>query len=218
MSAGRESVPRNIQFVVNLDSPETENEDIPLECVPVTLMNMTGSKKNEHHRETFFNFFVVRDGIISFSLRDFTMTCNLVISVSFLAMLYQACSEEQLQCNFELDNLNIPMISDVVALPIFDRVFILLNTIYFMGVHQVNIRAFYKRLNDAGVSELHNDLLFYAGMASCFSLPLIGVFDCNNFPLLHYMFAGTFFLAAGLYTYFVANLMYKQKEKFPVSD
>lgn len=75
----------------------------------------------------------------------------------------------------------IPMISDVVALPFFDRVFILLNTIYFMGVHQVNVRAFYKRLNDAGVEELKNDLLFYAGMTSCFSLPLIGVFDCNNY-------------------------------------
>ena len=52
------------------------------------------------------------------------------------------------------------MISDVVALPIFDRIFVLLNTMYFMGVHQVNVRAFYKRLDDAGIYERVNRMLF----------------------------------------------------------
>ncbi len=96
------------------------------------------------------------------------------------------------------------MISDVVALPVYDRFFILLNTIYFMGVHQVNIRAFYKRLNDAGVEEITNDCLFHTGMISCFSLPLIGVFDCHNFKMLHYICAGLFFITAGSYSYKIA--------------
>ena len=152
-------------------------------------------------RGEFFNFFIVKDGVISYSLRDLTTMCTFVISLSFLAMLYLACSEEKLQCSFKLGNLIIPMISDVVALPVFDRVFILLNTIYFMGVHQVNVRAFYKRFFDASINQTQNDFLFYMGMTSCFSLPLIGVFDCNNFKTWHYLFAFLFFSSASIYSY-----------------
>ena len=82
-----------------------------------------------------FNFFLVDDGVISFSLRDLTIVSTVVISIAFLAMLYTACSNEMLQCSFTGEKIIIPTISDVIALPVFDRVFILLNTIYFMGVH-----------------------------------------------------------------------------------
>ena len=110
------------------------------------------------------------------------------------------------------------MISGVVALPFFDRIFILLNTIYFMGVHQVNVRAYYKRLADAGISEQYNDYLFYLGLTSCISLPLIGVFDCHNFRPFHYLFAGLFFLSAGIYSFSLANLMHINKSSFPPED
>jgi hypothetical protein len=82
-----------------------------------------------------FNFFIVDDGIISFSLRDLTIASTIVISTAFIAMLYAACSNEMLECSFHGDKIIIPTISDVIALPVFDRIFILLNTIYFMGVH-----------------------------------------------------------------------------------
>jgi Frag1/DRAM/Sfk1 family len=170
---------------------------------------------DHHHRVTFFNFFLVQDGVISFSLRDLTITCTFIISISFLSMLYGACTEGKLECSFEIGNLKIPMISDVVALPFYDRIFILLNTIYFMGVHQVNVRAFYKRLSDAGVSEGFNDFLFYCGIISCISLPLIGVFDCHNFKHLHYFCAGLFFISAGTYLFSIANQMYINKGSFP---
>ena len=99
------------------------------------------------------------------------------------------------------------MISDVAALPIFDRVFILLNTIYFMGVHQVNVRSFYKRLSDAKIDEYTNRMLFYCGICSCISQPLIGVFDDVNWQSFHYMFASLFFVSAGTYTFTLAKLM-----------
>ena len=108
------------------------------------------------------------------------------------------------------------MISDVVALPIFDRVFILLNTIYFLGVHQVNVRSFYKRLSDAKIDENTNRMLFYCGICSCISLPLIGIFDCVKWRPVHYLFASLFFVSAGTYTFTLAKLMKDNKEKFPI--
>jgi hypothetical protein len=108
------------------------------------------------------------------------------------------------------------MISDVVALPIFDRVFILLNTIYFMGVHQVNVRSFYKRLSDAKINEFTNGMLFYCGLCSCISLPLLGVFDCVKWRPIHYTFASLFFVSAGTYTFTLAKLMKDNIEKFPI--
>ena len=84
-------------------------------------------------RAQFFHFFVVQEGVIRYSLRDLTTLCTFVITLSFLAMLYLACSNEDLECS--IAELKLPMISDVVALPVFDRIFILLTTVYFMGVH-----------------------------------------------------------------------------------
>jgi hypothetical protein len=46
-----------------------------------------------------FNFFVIEDGIISFSLRDLTIVSTIVISTAFLAMLYAACSNDMLKCS-----------------------------------------------------------------------------------------------------------------------
>ena len=51
-------------------------------------------------------------------------------------MLYVACVEEMVECNiYGSEKIVIPTISDVIALPFFDRIFIFLNTCYFMGVH-----------------------------------------------------------------------------------
>jgi len=55
-------------------------------------------------------------------------------------------------------------------------------------------------------------------MTSCFSLPLIGVFDCNNFQPFHFLFAGLFFISAGYYSYKISNLMYAKREFFPDED
>ena len=95
-------------------------------------------------------------------------------------MLYIACSTEQVECHSQ----KFPMISDIIALPYYDRIFILQNTIYFIGLNQVSVRAFYKLFN--GILEpSHNLRLFYAGFMSSFSLPMIGVFD-NGSVLKNY--------------------------------
>ena len=86
-----------------------------------------------------------------------------------------------------------------------------------MGVHQVNVRAFYKRLHGI-VNEWTNYLLFYAGITSCFALPLIGVFDCNNFRMFHYFFAFIFFVSTGCYSFFLSKVMYDNRHRFPIAD
>lgn len=113
--------------------------------------------------------------------------------------------------------MKLPMISDVVALPMYDRVFIMMSSIYCMGVHQVNVRAFYKRMH--GVISLNsNYVLFYAGITSCFTLPMIGVFDCYSHKFLHYLFAFLFFVSAGSYSTTLSWLMYHNRNRFPVAD
>jgi hypothetical protein len=80
------------------------------------------------------------------------------------------------------------------------------------------VRAFYKRLSDAGIEEMTNRLLFYCGICSCISLPMIGVFDCVKFRPFHLTFASLFFVSAGVYTFTLAKLMHDNKERFPIKD
>ena len=49
-------------------------------------------------RTKLFMFFIERDGVISYSLRDITLILTTVISISFLAMLYVSCSHKLLKC------------------------------------------------------------------------------------------------------------------------
>lgn len=123
-------------------------------------------------------------------------------------MLYVSCSFEFNECSWTA----IPMISDVIRDPMFDRIFILLNTSYFIGIHQVNVRALYSRFH--GIISLKvNEMLFYAGMASSFSLPLIGFFDNRYYNSIHNACAGVFFLSSAIYLSLTAILMFQHKEE-----
>jgi hypothetical protein len=103
------------------------------------------------------------------------------------------------------------MISDVIADPIFDRVFILLNTAYFVGIHQVNVRSIYSRFHGV-ISDKYNDRLFYVGLVSSFSLPMIGVFDNRKFVIIHKAFALIFFTSSAFYLSMIAYLKNKHRE------
>jgi hypothetical protein len=56
-------------------------------------------------------------------------------------------------------------------------------------------------------------MLFYAGMASSFSLPLIGFFDNRNYNLVHNGCAGVFFISSAIYLSLTAILMFRHKEE-----
>lgn len=68
------------------------------------------------------------------------------------------------------------MISDVICLHPYDRVFCILTAFFTLAVHQVNGRAYYKRLHGIASPET-NDLLLVLNIISCIALPMIGFFD-----------------------------------------
>jgi hypothetical protein len=122
-------------------------------------------------------------------------------------MLMVSCAYGFNKCTWN----SIPMISDVIADPIFDRVFILLNTGYFVGVHQVNVRSLYSRLHGI-IPEKQNRRLFYVGLVSSFSLPMIGMFDNRKFVIIHKSFALIFFTSSAFYLSMMAYLKHKHRE------
>ena len=103
------------------------------------------------------------------------------------------------------------MISDIIRDPMFDRVFILMNTGYFIGIHQVNVRSLYSRFEGILSARL-NHVLIIAGLISSFSLPLIGIFDNLRFVILHSLCAVTFFLSSAFYLSMQAYLMHKHRQ------
>jgi hypothetical protein len=89
-------------------------------------------KKVEDQKSFFAQWFVMEDGVISVSLRNLTITCSLVISVTLLLILYFSCNDGtgRYVCTFE----KWPMISDVINQEMYNRIFILLTAIFMFGV------------------------------------------------------------------------------------
>ena len=123
-------------------------------------------------------------------------------------MLYTSCAYQFNHCSWQ----RIPLISNVIADSMFDRVFILLNTAYFIGVHQVNVRVLYSRFHLV-IPSLTNTLLLSAGMLSSISLPMIGLFDNREYIALHYAWAGLFFISSAYYLSHTAFLMYRHRDQ-----
>ena len=69
-------------------------------------------------------------GVWTFGLTQVTVFLVIIIQISFVIMLYLSCSGGFTKCDKRM-----PMISDVIKDHMFDRVFLLLNTGYFLGIH-----------------------------------------------------------------------------------
>ena len=80
-------------------------------------------------------------------------------------------------------------------------------TLFMYGVHQVTLRANYKKLNGI-VSPTVNDGMFLIGMVSMFCLPMIGIFDTFDYLPWHMFFTGTFFTAFAAYMVFYTGSLY----------
>jgi hypothetical protein len=106
------------------------------------------------------------------------------------------------------------MISDVVCLHPYDRIFCVLSIWFTLGVFQCNARAQYKRLYGIS-STCTNDLLYTLAMVGCFALPCVGLFDEHQFRMLHIISAVAFFSCIGFYAFIVGGEMDTHKDKFP---
>ena len=98
------------------------------------------------------------------------------------------------------------MISDVICLPFYDRIFCLLSCFFTMACFQVDCRAFYKRLYGIA-SDCQNDTLLGLGIIASFALPLIGYFDEHTYGTIHGIMAVLFFGSVGIYAFIIGGVM-----------
>jgi hypothetical protein len=171
------------------------------------MVNMPPKAK---YRSCFRNFFVSQDGVISLSLKSLTLVGSISITVALLTMLFLACKNGQVKCDWRYHS---PMVSDVICLPMMDRVWCILTTFFSLSVMQVNIRAEYKRLHGIASSK-QNDHLIWIGAVTCISFPLIGYFDEHNYSTIHGLVSGTFFLATAAYGHKLSNQLWKHRAHF----
>lgn len=76
----------------------------------------------------------------------------------------------------------------------------------------MSVRAFYKLFNGV-LDPAHNQRLFYSGIISCFSLPMLGVFDNGEIlKRYHNLFAFLFF-SSSIYYLTSIGILLKRHEK-----
>jgi len=106
------------------------------------------------------------------------------------------------------------MISDVICLPFYDRVFCILTMFFMFTVFQADMRGFYHMLQGIA-TQSQNDWLLGLGTVAVFTLPAIGYFDEHNYGFIHGVCAGLFFLSVGVYAWMLSSIMSKNKASFP---
>jgi hypothetical protein len=170
------------------------------------------NERRKKSRSCFTKFATIEDGVISLSLRDMTLFSCISITAALLYMLYQSCTNEYVDCAYPV----LPMISSVICLPFYDRIFCLLSCFFMLACFQVDCRAFYKRLNGIA-TDCENDTLMGLGLVATFSLPLIGYFDEHAYSTIHGIMAVLFFLSVAIYAYIISGIMQKNINSFPES-
>ena len=149
-------------------------------------------------KSIFNRFFVIEEGVISVSLKDLTPITTITLSIAMIVMLYQGCNNNYVRCSRHL----LPMVSDVICIPGYDRMFVFLTTFYMMGVHQCNIRAFYKKLNGVS-STCTNDMLLVFGILTCIGLPAAALLD-EHIMGPHVAWAAIFFISNSFYCFLLS--------------
>ena len=109
------------------------------------------------------------------------------------------------------------MVSDVICLPFFDRIWCILTTFFSLTVHQTNIRAFYSRLYGIAKPAM-NEALLWIGFITCISFPLVGYFDEHNFPVVHVVVSTTFFVSTTIYGNLLSYTANKHKSQFKTDN
>ncbi len=162
-------------------------------------------------KSIYDSIFVIEDGVISISLKSMSLLFSVLMTGGLLLGLYLYCGAN------ECSQTVFPMVEDTL---IFDeqanRIFLFITTCFMWGVHQANIRAFYRMMYNI-ISEKENDFLLVLGLLQCVSLPCCAIFDKNNLPILNKAAALVLFASAGSYMFILSYQMNKNLDKFPVN-
>ena len=156
-------------------------------------------------------FFVNRNGVIAMSLRDSTIILSILLTGSLLTMLGIACKQGKYRC--DLLEGEFPMVSDILCLPFFDRLWCIGTTVFCWGVMQVNVRAIYQVFHGI-ITPRQNDVMATFGILCIISFPLIGYFDENDYWVIHIILAAIFFGATTIYANRLAHYLHKHKSAF----
>ena len=96
---------------------------------------------NKVEKSIWESLFIVEDGVISLSLRTMSVLFSLLITGGLLYCLKLYCAQN------DCSSQKFPLVDDVL---LFDeqanRIFLFLTTCFMWGVHQANIRAFYRMM------------------------------------------------------------------------
>ena len=177
---------------------------------PPVLIDSLRTPAKKREKSIFEPFFVIQDGVISLSVKNMTVIGAVAITVGLLYMLYEACVDGRETCNTQ----KIPMISAVICLHPFDRIFCILSIWYTLGVMHVNVRAVYKILYDK-IDQGLNDKMYWLATIGCVALNGVGFFDEHLFGKIHLTVSITFFATIGIYAFILSNQLEQVKDKLP---
>jgi hypothetical protein len=104
-------------------------------------------------------FIVDENGVIGLSLRDLTVFTCIWATVFLTSILYMSCTDGTAVCS----STHLPMISDLIKLHFYDRIFCMTVTFYCITCLSANIRAFYKKLNSVGADPSMNAFIMFVG-------------------------------------------------------
>ena len=149
-------------------------------------------------------FYVIENGVISFSLKSLTTFITMFTSL-WLIYIFVA----NLQGQYLPMSLDKPRyISELIALPMWDRITCLAWTFFFFSVRVGNSRMVFKTLYGiAQPSECDKALIL-----DCLSgIFLIGIsfFDCENFGHVHLFFSVAFFFASVIQCFYYSYVFKK---------
>jgi hypothetical protein len=65
------------------------------------------------------------------------------------------------------------------------------------------------------IGDKENDILLIAGYISCFAMPLLGLFDMNNYFNIHFWLAVTWILTLTTYMAVVGRELFNHRKEFP---
>lgn len=123
------------------------------------------------------------------------MITDIVITTTLILYLFIGCAT--------IDNINcslthFPMISHILKYHMYDRIFVLEITFNSYFVFWGNIRAFYARFGGVFNKNV-NTLLYWLGLLSTVSIPMVGIIDEDLDNAIHSAFAVVFFVCSALY-------------------
>lgn len=164
-------------------------------------------------KSLFAGWYVIEDGVVSFSLTTLTNVISIVITLMLVYFFVDNWINQYVFCFI----LYPPTISGLICLPIWDRMACLAFAFYGLTVRQANVRCYYKML-DGIADPFYNDLGLIFGFGTSILLVAVALFDMHEYGKIHNPVAVCFFLFGALEALLYCFLMNKHKDKFPQSE